>query len=88
LLSRRRFDAELDLMTRLGYPDYLLTILGVSKLLGLIVILVPGLLLLKEWAYAGFVFTLAGALASHLVVRDPFYEIVPPLLLLVLTATS
>ena len=44
-----------------GYPVYLLTILGVWKLLGVIALLVPGFPRLKEWAYAGFFFDLTGA---------------------------
>ena len=42
-------------------PAYLLTILGVWKLLGVIALLVPGFPRLKEWAYAGFFFDLTGA---------------------------
>ena len=44
-----------------GFPAYLLTILGVWKLLGVIALLVPGFPRLKEWAYAGFFFDLTGA---------------------------
>src|SRR5215469_2245401 len=44
-----------------GYPAYLLTILGVWKLLGVIALLVPRFPRLKEWAYAGFFFDLTGA---------------------------
>src|SRR5215470_12852026 len=46
-----------------GFPAYLLTILGVWKLLGVIALLVPGFPRLKEWAYAGFFFDLTGAVA-------------------------
>jgi len=54
-------------INHLGYPIYVLNILGVWKLLGAIALLVPGLPILKEWAYAGVVFNLTGALASNLV---------------------
>jgi hypothetical protein len=50
-----------------GYPVYLLTILGVWKLLGVIALLVPGFPRLKEWAYAGFFFDLTGAAVSGFV---------------------
>ncbi len=50
----------------LGYPSYFPIILGVAKLLGAITLLLPGLPRLKEWAYAGFTFTLLGAFFSHL----------------------
>lgn len=56
-----------DVVTRLGYPVYVLTILGIWKILGAIVLVVPGLLRLKEWAYAGIIFELTGAAASHVV---------------------
>lgn len=80
--------AELDMMTRLGYPDYLLTILGVWKILGVVAVLIPKFPILKEWAYAGFFFTMSGAIISHIVVDDPVSQIFPPLLLLVLTVVS
>src|SRR5215831_6106303 len=57
---------------RLGYPAYFFVILGVWKLLGAIALVIPRFPRLKEWAYAGVVFNLTGALASNLVsgVRD------------------
>jgi hypothetical protein len=54
-----------DVVTSLGYPVYVLTILGVWKICGAIVLVVPRLLRLKEWAYAGIIFELTGAAASH-----------------------
>lgn len=54
-----------DVVTGLGYPIYILAILGAWKIPGAIVLIVPGLLRLKEWAYAGIVFELSGAAASH-----------------------
>ncbi|MDQ1913925.1 DoxX family protein [Paenibacillus sp. GD4] len=54
----------------LGYPAYLLPFLGVAKLLGSIVILIPGFPRIKEWVYAGFVFDLTGALYSIISVGD------------------
>ncbi len=52
-------------VAQLGYPLYLLTILGVWKLLGAIALLLPRFPRLKEWAYAGTFFELTGAAASH-----------------------
>src|SRR5690606_19713405 len=54
-------------MEHLHYPLYLLTILGVWKILGVIVILLPKLPVVKEWAYAGFFFAMSGAMISHIV---------------------
>jgi uncharacterized membrane protein YphA (DoxX/SURF4 family) len=50
---------------RLGYPLYFLVILGVWKLLGAVALVIPRFPRLKEWAYAGVVFNLTGALVSH-----------------------
>jgi hypothetical protein len=79
---------ELDLMSSLQYPVYLLTIIGTWKMLGVIAVLVPGFLLLKEWAYAGFFFLSSGALVSHLFTGHSLVEMIGPLLLLVLTVVS
>jgi hypothetical protein len=47
--------------TMLGFPKYFIPFIGVAKLLGAIAILVPGFPRVKEWAYAGIFFDLAGA---------------------------
>lgn len=64
---------------RIGYPEYIATILGVSKLLGVVALLYPGFPRLKEWAYAGFTFNLVGAFVSHLLAGDPLAASVIPL---------
>lgn len=61
------------IMSRLEYPAYFMTIIGVWKILGVIAVLMPGFKLLKEWAYAGFFFVMTGALISHLACQD--YEV-------------
>src|SRR4051812_24610173 len=55
-----------SLIERLGYPQYFLVILGIWKLLGAIALVVPRFPRLKEWAYAGVLFDLTGAVASLL----------------------
>jgi len=79
---------ETDMFTHLGYPAYLLTILGVWKLLGVIAVLLPKFPLLKEWAYAGFFFCMTGAVFSHIASGDSGKEFFGPLLLIVLTVVS
>jgi hypothetical protein len=79
---------EVDMMTHLGYPVYILTILGVWKILGVIAVLVPRYPLLKEWAYAGFFFAMSGAVFSHLAIGDSAKELFGPVLLIVLTIIS
>jgi hypothetical protein len=88
LVQLLRTKEELYLMASLQYPVYLLTIIGSWKMLGVIAILIPGFLLLKEWTYAGFFFLSSGALVSHLFSNHGFVEMIGPLLLLVLTIVS
>lgn len=79
---------EVDMMTHLGYPLYFTTILGVWKILGVVVLLMPKYPLLKEWAYAGFFFAMSGAVISHLAVGDGAIEFFGPTLLVILTVVS
>jgi hypothetical protein len=79
---------EVDLMTNLGYPIYILTILGIWKILGVVAVLIPKFPLLKEWAYAGFFFAMSGAILSHFAIADAAKEFFGPGLLLVLTVVS
>ncbi len=76
------------MIAHLGYPAYLLTILGVWKMLGTVAVLIPKFPLLKEWAYAGFFFIMTGAVVSHIAAGDQTVEIFPALLLIVLTVVS
>jgi uncharacterized membrane protein YphA (DoxX/SURF4 family) len=75
-------------MQGLGYPAYFFAILGVWKLGAAVVLLAPGLPRLKEWAYAGILFNLTGAAASHVFVKDPPGEIITPLVILAIALTS
>ena len=75
-----------EVIERLGYPPYFLIILGTWKLLGGIALAAPRLPRLKEWAYAGAVFDLSGALASHL--ASGFNDTGAFLYLIVLTAVA
>ncbi len=83
-----RMEEEVEVFAHLGYPPYLLTILGVWKILGVIAILIPRYPLLKEWAYAGFFFAMSGAVFSHFAVRDEAVHYFGPVLLLVLISAS
>lgn len=77
-----------DIVSRLGYPIYMLSILGAWKILGVVAILVPKFPLVKEWAYAGFFFAMSGAAASHMTMGQPFSEALPSLILLTMTVLS
>lgn len=88
LVQLLRMKEEVDNFTSLGYPLYLLTILGIWKLLGAAAVLLPKFPLLKEWAYAGFFFAMSGATFSHIAVAHSIKDMLPSLLLLVLTIIS
>lgn len=68
-----------------GFPDFFITILGLAKLLGALALVNPWFPKLKEWAYAGFVFVLIGAIWTHIATSTPF---VAPVLFLVLVLAS
>lgn len=72
----------------LGYPTYLLPFLGCAKLLGSIAILVPGFPRIKEWAYAGLMFDLLGAIYSIAAIGKPLSLWAPMVILPLVGATS
>ncbi len=65
------------IMLALGFPLYLMKILGVAKILGGIAILTGKLPRMKEWAYAGFAFDFLGATAAHVITGDRMYALFP-----------
>jgi hypothetical protein len=77
-----------EIVTKLGYPLYLLSIIGTWKILGVVAILIPKYKLVKEWAYAGFFFVMTGASISHFTVGQSFIEAMPSLILLVTIVVS
>jgi uncharacterized membrane protein YphA (DoxX/SURF4 family) len=83
-----RFDFAAEGIIKLKYPLYIMTILGIWKILGGIVVLLPRLPLLKEWAYAGMTFNLTGAAASHFANGDPLADVITPLVILGIVAAS
>ena len=88
LVQMLRIEEDVNVISSLGYPVYLLTILAFWKIFGVVALLVPRFPLLKEWAYAGFFFAMSGAIFSHIATRNPVTDILPSLLLLILTGIS
>jgi len=76
-----------DVITNLGYPMYILGILGFWKIPGAITLVIPGFLRLKEWAYAGIVFELSGAVISQ-AIRGQSQDIIAPVVLFILALAS
>ena len=60
-----------------GYPQQLRVLLGIAKLAGAIVLLLPRLPTLKEWAYAGFTFTWIAASVAHYLAGDGALSLMP-----------
>jgi hypothetical protein len=77
-----------DDMAHLGYPGYFPGFLGVWKILAAAAILIPGYARLKEWAYAGMMFDISGALASRAAMGDGGAVIVVPIGIAVVVAAS
>ena len=73
---------------RSGYPQHLRIVLGFAKPAAAIVLLLPGLPLLKEWAYAGTTFALVMAFIAAYAIGDGPQVWAMPLALLVLLAVS
>lgn len=75
-------------IVHLGYPIYFMTLLGVWKLLGVIVLLAPGFPRFKEWAYAGAFFDVTSAAVSHAATGDPAWHVVVTVTLAVFVVIS
>lgn len=79
-------DTAVAALHALGYPLYLMKILGLAKILGAIAIISNRSRTLKEWAYAGFAFDLLGATASHLLAGDAAHAPLPLAFFVILMA--
>ena len=75
-------------MAHLGLAAWFPRVLGAWKLLGVVALLAPGFPRLKEWAYAGFTFTITGASIAHLASGDAVSEAIAPVVFLGLLAAS
>ncbi|WP_419877583.1 DoxX family protein [Brevibacillus centrosporus] len=86
-----QYGGNVELVTKLGYPVYMLTILGIWKVLGAIALVVPGFPRLKEWVHAGIFFLMTGAALSHAFANDfgeYGFSIILPLFYTVLNIVS
>lgn len=73
----------------MGFPDYFRVELGIAKILGVLILLIPFFpKFLKEWAYAGFGITFISAIIAHSVNGHPGSVIVMPVVALVLLIIS
>jgi uncharacterized membrane protein YphA (DoxX/SURF4 family) len=70
ILAVTHAPAMMKALAHLGYPVYFSDLLGIAKLAGTAVLLLPVLPRLKEWAYVGFAITVLCAVYSHLFSGD------------------
>lgn len=78
-----------DAYKKMGFPDFLRVEIGIAKIIGAIVLLVPVLPnKIKEWAYAGFGILFFSASLTHFLLNDSTERIVTPLVFLTLLAVS
>jgi hypothetical protein len=73
--------------SHVGYPQQLRVLLGIAKLAGAIVLLVPGVPTLKEWAYAGFTFAWIAATVAHYLAGDGAASLTPVVLMVFLAVS-
>ncbi|GAB3650337.1 hypothetical protein GCM10028791_17360 [Echinicola sediminis] len=74
---------------KLGFPDFFRIELGVAKILGALVLLIPGIpQLVKTGAYAGFAIVFVSAFIAHLAIGDPIAVSLMPLVFLVVLLVS
>jgi hypothetical protein len=66
-----------------GYPQHLRIVLGIVKPIAAIVLLIPGFVVLKEWAYAGVTFAWTMAFISAYTLGEKTW-VLPPILLVLL----
>lgn len=81
-----KHDMVVAMFESLSYPAYIIYPLAIAKILGLIAIWSNQSKILKEWAYAGFVFELLLASSAHLNAGDG--EFAPAAVALILALTS
>ena len=68
--AQLRLPQVAQMFAHLGFPDYFRVELSWAKLIGVVVLLAPVSVRLKEWAYAGFAITLVSALIAHFSLGD------------------
>ena len=83
-----RLETTTEGIMRLGYPSYIIPALGLGKVLAVLAILWPGLPRLKEWAYAGILFNMLGAIVSHVASKDPAWSIAVTITIAAITLAS
>jgi DoxX-like protein len=72
-----------------GYPDYFRIELGIAKIIGALVLIIPQIpTRVKEWAYAGFGIVLISASIAHYNSGDPMANVISPMVFLAILTVS
>ncbi|NSL85602.1 DoxX family protein [Chitinophaga sp. Mgbs1] len=72
----------------LGYPGYFRVELGIAKLIGAVLLVVPVSARVREWVYAGFAFTFISAFIAHAASGDPIGNKIGPVIFLAILGVS
>ncbi|QEM10451.1 DoxX family protein [Mucilaginibacter rubeus] len=72
-----------DSLAKLGYPMYLLVIMGSAKIAGVLAIAQTKYKVIKEWAYSGFTISFIGAFLSWFAIGAGGAMLVPPVVMLI-----
>lgn len=76
------------MVEHLGYPSYLLVVMGVWKAPGAVALLIPRFFRLKKWIYAGAAFNFMAAAGAHLAAGDGIGMLAAPTIFTGLVAVS
>jgi hypothetical protein len=75
--------------THLGFPDYFRIELGLAKIAGALLLLIPAVpSILRLFTYFGFGLTFVSAIIAHLASGDPVNVAIGPFVFLALLVTS
>jgi uncharacterized membrane protein YphA (DoxX/SURF4 family) len=77
-----------DTLDRLGFPHYALVLIGLGKIAGGVVVLIPQTDRLKEWAFAGFAVDFYGAIGSHVISGDTLEQTAPSMFVALFLAAA
>jgi hypothetical protein len=75
-----------QVLVHLGYPLYVMSIMGAAKIAGAVAIVQNRCRTLKEWAYAGFAISCYGAFVSRFAVGDTGIDLIFPVIFLAIAA--
>jgi hypothetical protein len=67
--------------TTMGFPEFFRVELGLAKILGSLVLIIPAIpLLLRQFAYFGFALTFLSATILHISINDTWSAIAAPII--------